>query len=146
MYAPRDFTILHYACVDDEPALVELLLRRGADVRASSGVRGKRCARGGIYPLSVACANECHGVERVIFAHLKREKRRKRLLPLIVLVEQCSRCHEHDARAKGRWRRARRRGWWPPRAASPAGAAVLWLATLDKYLRRGIMKEVCSYL
>ena len=149
-YGPRDFTLLHYACVDDEPGLVRLLLDRGADLRVSAGVLGKRCGRGGVYPLTVAAANECHKVVEVLFAHVKRKRRREKLMPLILLVEQCARAHPKK-RGRGNLRRHRARAL--PRLPGACGGgdpaaevAILWLASLDKYLRRGIMRGVCSYL
>ena len=151
-YAPRDFTLLHYACVDDEPKLVTLLLQRGADARASCGVRGKRCARGGITPLVVAAVNGCAGVETAIIAHIKRAKRRARFADLLVLVEQCAQVLQGKPARRRVLAVTRfemvRLGAAGMRTSGPPSAfgVILWLATLDKYLRRGVMQELCALL
>jgi hypothetical protein len=77
-YGSDRFTLLHYACVEDEPELVALLLRHGGSLQAMAGSLGKRGVRAqtGVSALHVATGNRNTSVERAIFEHLRTEKKR----------------------------------------------------------------------
>lgn len=72
IYGSDRFTLVHYACVEDEPELVALLLRNGGSLVSQAGSRGKRgiAARSGVTAMGVACGNGNRGVEDAIVAHM----------------------------------------------------------------------------